>query len=64
MKQIGSFLCLIGILAIVLNFINFVPRILLWIYKWGDGTAWAIKIGLVVVGAILYFLGSRRSATN
>jgi hypothetical protein len=60
MKQIGSFICLIGILAIVLHFINVVPRILIWIYKWGDGTAWMIKIGLVLVGAALYFLGSKR----
>lgn len=64
MKQLGGFLVLIGLAAIVLNFMNFVPKILFWIYQWGEGTAWAIKIGLVVVGALLYIVGSRRESSN
>lgn len=46
-----------GLFAIVLNFFDRVPSILMWIYEWGEGVAWAIKIGLVVVGAVLFFLG-------
>ncbi len=46
-----------GLFAIVLNFFDRVPSILMWIYEWGEGVAWAIKIGLVVVGAALFFLG-------
>lgn len=64
MKQIGSLLIVLGLAAIVLNFFNFAPKILLWIYEWGEGTAWAIKIGLVVVGAVLYIAGSRRESSN
>lgn len=45
-----------GLFAIVLNFFDRVPSILMWIYNWGEGVAWAIKIGLVVVGAILFFM--------
>lgn len=46
-----------GLFAIVLNFFDRVPSILMWIYEWGEGVAWAIKIGLVLVGAVLFFLG-------
>jgi hypothetical protein len=59
MKSIGSFLFLLGAAAIIFGFMNMYPRILKWIYDWGEGTAWAIKIGFVVVGAALYLLGSR-----
>jgi hypothetical protein len=59
LQKIGSFIFIIGLLAIVMNFFNYVPKLLMWIYNWGEGPAWAIKIGLVVVGAALWFLGSR-----
>ncbi len=59
MKKIGGFMAVLGILAIVMNFLDRVPRLLMWIYNWGDTTAWIIKIGLVVVGGALYFLGPK-----
>lgn len=59
MKSIGSLMFLFGAAAAVLGFMDRVPRLLMWIYNWGDGVAWAIKIGLIVVGAILYLMGSR-----
>jgi hypothetical protein len=59
MKSIGSLLFLFGAAAVVFGFMDRVPRLLIWIYNWGEGAAWAIKIGLIVAGAILYFLGTR-----
>ena len=59
MKKIGSYMAIFGVQAIVLNFFDRVPTLLMWIYSWGDTAAWAIKIGLVVVGAILFFMGSK-----
>lgn len=59
MKSIGSFMVIIGVLAIVLNFFDRVPKILVWIYEWGEGVAWIIKIALVVVGAVLYLAGNK-----
>jgi len=59
MRSIGSFMALLGIAAIVMNFLDRVPRLLMWIYLWGDGVAWAIKIGLIVVGGALYFFGPK-----
>lgn len=60
MQKIGSFLIIIGLLAVILDFFNRVPRILLWIYEWGNAPAWAIKIGLIVLGAVLYLAGGKK----
>lgn len=60
MKKIGSLMVFFGFFAIVLDFVNAVPRILAWIYNWGEGIAWAIKIGLIVIGAFLWLAGSRQ----
>ncbi|MEX0272808.1 MAG: hypothetical protein AB3N16_00345 [Flavobacteriaceae bacterium] len=60
MKKLGSTLVVLGMLAIVLNFVNMVPRVLMWIYSWGETPAWSIKIGIVVLGAVLYLLGGRK----
>ncbi|MBY0486602.1 MAG: hypothetical protein K2P85_05365 [Flavobacteriaceae bacterium] len=59
MKKIGSFMAVIGILAVVMNYLDRVPTLLMWIYNWGDTVAWAIKIGLIVVGGALYFLSPK-----
>lgn len=60
MKRVGMYMAIFGLLAIVLDFLDRVPSILMWIYNWGETTAWIIKIGLVVVGAFLYFTGSKK----
>ncbi len=62
MKNFGSLLLLLGVLAIVLEFFGYVPKLLFWIYEWGDGVAWAIKIALIVVGGILWLLGRNAEA--
>lgn len=60
MKKLGGYIAFFGLLAIVLNFFDRVPTILQWIYEWGDTTAWAIKIGLVIIGGALYFMGGKK----
>ncbi|SHL66790.1 hypothetical protein SAMN05444266_104333 [Chitinophaga jiangningensis] len=61
MQRIGSFLVIVGLLSIVAGFFNHVPKVLIWIYQWGEPTAWAIKIGLIVIGAVLYIMSSKSS---
>jgi len=61
LKSIGGYIALLGILAIVMNFFGFVPKLLMWIYLWGDTIAWVIKIALVVVGGALFLYGSRNN---
>lgn len=60
-KSIGAFLVLAGIASIVLNFINWNLKILMWIDMWGTTVGWIIRVGLIVAGGILYLLGSRSS---
>lgn len=60
MKKIGGIIFSLGVLAIVLDFVNYVPRLLFWIYFWGDGVAWIIKILLVIGGAALYLYGKKQ----
>jgi hypothetical protein len=59
MQRIASLLVIVGLLSIVTGFFNHVPKILMWIYQWGEGTAWAIKAGLVVAGAVLYLFSGK-----
>ncbi len=55
-RNFGSALAILGAMAIGLGYANRVPKILAWIYEWGEDTAWMIKIGLVVVGVIFFGL--------
>lgn len=64
MKSFGSTLAILGILAIVLDFVNMVPKVLAWIYSWGDGVAWGIKIAFVVVGGVLWLIGRKQEAAH
>ncbi|MBP7901753.1 MAG: hypothetical protein KA015_02935 [Spirochaetes bacterium] len=59
MSSAGVFLLLLGIASIVMNFIGFVPKILVWIDMWGETIGWAIRIGIVVLGAVL-FIASKK----
>lgn len=64
MQNIGSTLTILGILAIFLDFFNRVPKVLAWIYNWGDGVAWGIKIAFVVVGGVLWLIGRKQEAAH
>lgn len=60
MKKIGGILVFLGVFAIILNFLDRVPSVLVWIYNWGNGTAWGIMIALVVIGVILFFIPKKK----
>ena len=64
MRQIGSLAVVLGILAIVLDYADRVPTLLMWIYNWGEGPAWGIKIALIVVGGLLWLIGGRAADTT
>lgn len=59
MKKIGSIMVFYGAFAIILNFFDAVPRIMFWIYNWGETIAWAIKIAFVILGGILWLIGNK-----
>jgi len=58
LQSVGGAIALAGIVSIVLNFINFNLRILMWIDLWGEGVGWAIRVGLVLLGGLLYAAGA------
>jgi len=60
MKKIGGILVFLGLFAIILNFLDRVPSVLIWIYNWGEGAAWAIMIALVVIGVVLYLVPGKK----
>jgi hypothetical protein len=58
MKGLGGLLFFFGVGSMVLNLINMEFMLMSWIDSWGDGTGWAIKIGMSVVGGGLWLMGS------
>lgn len=60
MKSIGGYLFFFGIGSIVLGFLNMQFIILSWIDTWGETTGWAIRIGMIVVGGVLWLLGRKQ----
>ncbi|WP_103068929.1 hypothetical protein [Aquimarina sediminis] len=59
MKKIGSYLAIAGVISIVLNLFNYNLRILLWIDAWGVTPGWIIRGGIILLGLVLFFLGSK-----
>jgi hypothetical protein len=58
MKSIGGLLLLFGLGSIVLNYLGREFALLSWIDSWGPEAGWAIRIGMAVVGAGLWFVGN------
>lgn len=58
-KKLGGALLLLGVVTCILNFMGYNLKILMWIDNWGSGTGWGIRVGMIVVGSVLVFLGSR-----
>jgi hypothetical protein len=57
MKSIGGYLFFFGLGSIILNFLNMEFKLLMWIDNWGPTVGWSIRIGLLVLGAVLWLLG-------
>ncbi|MBX7058831.1 MAG: hypothetical protein K1X75_12260 [Leptospirales bacterium] len=61
LSSIGAFAAMAGIVSSVVQFFNYEVRLLMWIDTWGETTAWLIRGGLIVVGALLFLVGRRSS---
>jgi hypothetical protein len=57
MKRLGGNLFFFGIGSIVLHFLNMQFILLAWIDTWGEGIGWGIRIGLSVVGGLMWLMG-------
>jgi hypothetical protein len=57
MKSLGTWLFVFGVGSSVLNLIGYEFSLLFWIDSWGAETGWAIRAGMAIVGALLFFVG-------
>ena len=62
MQGIGGFMVLLGAGSFVLHFMDMEFKLLSWVDNWGPTAGIAIRIGLIVVGAILWFLGRQQES--
>ncbi len=59
MKQIGGLMVLLGAGSFILNMLGREFVLIMWIDNWGPTVGMAIRIGLVIVGAVLWVMGNK-----
>jgi hypothetical protein len=59
-RRIGIALMALGVVAVILGLTGRVPRILHWIYNWGEVVSWIIRALIIAVGALIYFFSAKR----
>ena len=64
MRPIGSLLFILGAAASILGLMGYVPIVVSWINKWGENTAWVIKIGFMILGAALFMMARKKADQN
>jgi hypothetical protein len=64
MQGIGGLLVLLGAGSFVLHFMNKEFALLGWVDNWGVGVGNGIRIAMIVVGVIIWFLGSRQASSQ
>lgn len=57
LRNTGYLLAVIGVLLIVFPLVGFLPVLTNWTATWGPKISWVIRIGFVVLGLILMFMG-------
>jgi len=61
MQGIGGFLVLMGAGSFVLHFMDMEFRLLGWVDNWGVGVGNGIRIAMIVVGGIVWYLGKQQA---
>ena len=57
LKSLGSTMLFFGIGSMILNFIYVEFLLMMWVDLWGPEVGWAIRVAMIVVGALLWFFG-------
>ena len=60
MKSIGGLMFLLGLGSFVLHYMDMEFKLLMWVDNWGPAVGTAIRVGLIVVGGLLWFIGNKR----
>ncbi len=61
LANIGGFLAISGIISTILYLIDIDVSILNWIDSGGTLLGWIIRIGLIVLGVLMFFLAGNSS---
>jgi hypothetical protein len=64
MKSWGMWLFIFGAGSFVLNMLGMEFVILGWIDNWGPTVGTAIRVGLMVVGALMWLVGRKQAAAQ
>lgn len=56
MKFIGLFLLLVGLVSLTLEALGANLLVLNWLENFGETGSWAIRIGVTLVGGVIYYL--------
>lgn len=59
LSSFGALLVLIGVVSSILQLIGYELRILGPLNSAGPAVAWGTRIGLIVLGGVLFFLGPK-----
>lgn len=64
MKSIGGLMAFLGVGSFIINMLGREFTLLMWIDNWGPTAGTAIRIGLVVVGGVLWYVGHQQEAAQ
>jgi hypothetical protein len=62
LRSIGSLLFFFGAVSAALYYFEYNLVVMMWVDNWGSTVGWAIRIGAVVVGGILWLIGGSSQA--
>ncbi len=57
MRQLGIYLMIFGIGAMILPLFDLQFSILAWIDNWGETVGWIIRGGMIALGLVLFLVG-------
>lgn len=60
MKTLGMWMAILGAGSFVLNMMGREFTLISWIDNWGPTVGISIRVAMVVVGAILFFMGMKQ----
>ena len=61
MQGFGGLLVLLGAGSFVLHYMDMEFKLLGWVDNWGAGVGTGIRVAMVVVGAIVWYLGRQQA---
>ena len=64
MQGIGGLLVFLGAGSFVLHYLNMEFFLLGWVDRWGPGAGAGIRVALIAIGAVLWFLGKPKTETR